>query len=193
MTTKLLTNGIDVYDATSTENVVYALDGNDVIDTLGQTTNYTIYGGEGNDAIRGYNGNDYLSGGRGNDVLVGWGGNDTEEGGLGHDQFWFDYSLGDSGVDKILDFTPGQDLFGFDTDRFAGLGSTGTLAAKKFYEGAQAHDASDRVIYDPTSGKLLYDSNGNHSGGEVTVAKLTKHLHLTHNDVIVGDIDYLFL
>ena len=39
--------------------------------------------------------------------------------------------------------------------------ATGTLSGGAFYIGTAAHDASDRIIYNKTTGALSYDFNGN--------------------------------
>jgi serralysin len=197
MTTEFLTNGKDHYLAMGTVNVVYGLDGNDIIDTFESDVSYTLYGGDGRDALRGYNGTDFLFGGRGADILVAWGANDYLSGGPGHDQFWFDYDGGPMldaaiGNHTIADFVVGEDLLGFDKSAFGGLGQTGTLAEKKFFVGAHAHDGSDRIIYNDEKGKLLYDSNGNKAGGEIVIAKLATHLDLTHDDILVGSPSAIF-
>jgi len=57
--------------------------------------------------------------------------------------------------------------------------------APAFYKGAAAHDASDRIIYNPTTGALLYDSNGSATGGAVKFAMLANSLALTHLDFFV--------
>lgn len=48
---------------------------------------------------------------------------------------------------------------------FTALPTPGTLDDEAFYIGTAAHDADDRVICDPTTGSLIYDSNGNAAGG----------------------------
>ena len=57
---------------------------------------------------------------------------------------------------------------------FAALKATGTLASAAFYVGAAAHDASDRIIYNKTTGALTYNSNGNAAGGAVQFATLAQ-------------------
>ena len=64
----------------------------------------------------------------------------------------------------------------------------GVLAAALFHVGAAAHDANDRIIYNPNNGFLIYDANGNHAGGAVHFATLAPHLALTHADFLVTDI-----
>lgn len=65
-------------------------------------------GGSGNDIIMGGAGTDVLFGGTGADTLNGGDGSDVLIGGLGADTFQF--NVADSGVDRILDFDPTQDM-----------------------------------------------------------------------------------
>ena len=120
---------------------------------------------------------DRLAGGAGADRLDGGTGNDTLTGGAGADHFVFSTALGGPGnVDRITDFSVPQDTVDLDDSVFAKLGANGKLAGAFFYKGAHAHDANDHIIYNPMTGALLYDSNGNAAGGEVRFATLAHHL-----------------
>ncbi|MCM2330428.1 MAG: VCBS domain-containing protein, partial [Pseudomonas sagittaria] len=66
-----------------------------------------IFGHDGNDSLSGLLGDDALSGGAGDDILDGGQGNDLLSGGAGADTFV--WSSGDTGIDRITDFTPGED------------------------------------------------------------------------------------
>jgi len=55
-----------------------------------------------------------------------------------------------------------------------------------YYEGAAAHDSTDRIIYDPSTGALVYDSNGDAAGGAIQFATLDAGLHLTRWDFVVA-------
>ena len=68
---------------------------------------------------------------------------------------------------------------------FTALTPTGMLARGAFYEGAAAHDASDQIIYDPTTGALIYDNNGDAAGGATQFATLNTGLHLMRWDFVV--------
>ncbi len=141
-----------------------------------QTEAFTLTGGSGNDTI---------TGGKGNDTIVGLKGNDTLTGGAGKDTFIFDTALNaSSNVDKITDFSVGDDTVRLENSVFTAL-ATGTLAAGAFYVGTAAHDASDRIIYNKTTGALTYDSNGNAAGGAVQFATLSTNLALTNADFMV--------
>lgn len=104
-------------------------------------------------------------------VLNGKSGNDTLTGGQGADVFVFDTR---NGVDSIRDFTHSTDRIHLDDSAFSALAS-GLLADAAFAQGAgwtSAHDATDRIIYNPTSGKLYYDADGQGGTASVLVANL---------------------
>lgn len=144
-----------------------------------------IYGYMGKDTLEGKGGNDKLVGGRGNDTLIGGAGSDTLIGGAGKDKFLFNTPLGPTNVDRITDFSPAQgDKIQLDSTIFVGLGK-GVLPASSFYVGANAHDPSDRIIYNRTTGNLYYDADGNGPGAKVLFAKLTPGLHLSNSDIVV--------
>ena len=56
------------------------------------------------------------------------------------------------------------------------------LARGTFYIGDAAHDATDRIIYNPATGALIYDSNGDAAGGATQFATLDTGLSLTRAD-----------
>jgi quercetin dioxygenase-like cupin family protein len=65
-----------------------------------------INGQGGNDILNGLSGDDILRGGTGDDTLMGNLGQDTLVGNSGNDRFMLNHQ---SGVDRILDFTAGED------------------------------------------------------------------------------------
>jgi Ca2+-binding RTX toxin-like protein len=151
--------------------------GNDQFDGTGGTVG-SVSGGTGNDLIIGGRSGDFLSGDDGNDTLTG---------GPGADQFIFTGALNAStNLDRITDFSPVADRIDLDHDFFVGTGAAGgVLSAAAFYRGHHAHDASDRIIYDKTTGALFYDSNGNAAGGEVKFAVVAHNLAITHADFLI--------
>jgi hypothetical protein len=80
---------------------------------LGENIADSIAGRNGNDFLEGFGGNDTLNGGAGDDALAGGAGADVLIGGPGADRYVFDMAaLSDGSVgtlDRIVDFTPGQD------------------------------------------------------------------------------------
>ncbi|MES2977694.1 MAG: calcium-binding protein [Pseudomonadota bacterium] len=92
-----------------------------------------------------------LGGGAGDDLLIGAGGSDV---------FVFDARLAIAGLDSILDFNAGEDRIELDRKVFHDLARQDTLTTDAFHVGSVAADTSDRVIYNPDSGALLYDPDG---------------------------------
>jgi cysteinyl-tRNA synthetase len=129
------------------------------------------------DRINGMRGNDLIKGLRGDDTLIGGSGNDTLTGGEGRDIFVFKTKLGAGNVDRITDFEGvfESDRIRLDNDVMVGLGTrTGELKASQYHRtfdgSGQAHDRSDRIIYDERSHKLYYDEDGTGSKAAVLIA-----------------------
>ena len=118
--------------------------GNDIL--AGQLGNDRLFGGLGRDTLIGGKGSDFLSGGAGQDTLFGGG---------GPDQFVFDTAL-NGNFDLIKDYSVAVDTIDLKHPFFMNVGPVGVLAAGAFFTGAAAHDASDRIIYNPTNGVLIY-------------------------------------
>jgi len=74
---------------------------------IGSDDNDTLIGNDGDNVLSGGLGDDILIGGGGNDILIGGPGNDTLTGGSGNDTFV--WQKGDTGHDRVTDFTPGSD------------------------------------------------------------------------------------
>jgi Ca2+-binding RTX toxin-like protein len=160
------------------------LRGGDGTDTLrGQGDDDMLFGGHGNDALEGGSGDDQLYGQAGDDELNGGVGNDLLAGGSGADTFVFDASIVPANADDITDFEVNVDHIGLDTVIFGAIGAT--LGAGEFHVGGNAQDANDYVMYNPNSGKLFYDADGNDNGGKVKIATLAPGLDLDHNDFLM--------
>jgi Ca2+-binding RTX toxin-like protein len=150
----------------------------------GTTGNDSYDGLAGNDTIRGQGGNDNLIGGSGHDFIYGGIGLDTLTGGTGSDRFVFDTAPTAANADKIIDFSTVDDRIQLDNAVFTAFGSsTGWLSSAAFQRGAVALDASDRILYDPGSGKLFYDADGTGASAPVLVAELSTNLNLTASDI----------
>ncbi|KZK75581.1 Bifunctional hemolysin/adenylate cyclase precursor [Pseudovibrio sp. W64] len=135
-------------------------------------------GEAGNDKLYGGKGSDFLDGGLGADILVG---------GAGEDSFRFSTELGNDNVDKIKDFSVGEDLILLDNGIFAELGGTGALDLTAFHMSAAgvSQDAADRIIYDTDSGALLYDADGSGDIGAIQFAQLKTGLSLSADDFVI--------
>lgn len=152
----------------------------------GNAGSNTLGGLDGNDILSGLGGSDILNGGAGNDRLNGGAGKDTLDGGAGNDTYFFNTALSAStNVDRIVGFSAPADTVRLENSVFTALTATGTLAAAAFHIGAAAHDTSDRIIYNSTTGALTYDSNGSAAGQAVQFATLDAGLLLTNADFVV--------
>ena len=164
----------DAFIGGSDADLISGLDGADI-----------IAGGGGNDIVFGGADNDTLRGGHGNDTLNGGDGRDTLSGKAGADIFVFDATPIAANLDRIIGFSHVHDTIYLDDAAFAKL-KPGALKAKFFFEGWNAHDGNDRVIYQPKTGELFYDRNGDHRGGVKPIALLDPHLHLNATDFLVN-------
>lgn len=148
-------------------------------------------GSSANDVIKGGAGRDNLGGGLGNDTLWGSLGNDVLKGDKGRDVFVFDTKTNKrTNVDKITDFSARDDSIWLDNAVFTKIGKgsetkPGKLAKAMFWTGKEAHDASDRIIYDKKSGALHYDADGTGRSAQVKIATLKKGLSLSEKDFFV--------
>ena len=135
--------------------------GNDTL--TGGTGADTMKGQPGNDWLLGSAGNDILDGGIGGDLLNGGAGSDRLTGGAGADVFDFNAALKAAGnVDRITDLNVAEDMIQLDQTVFSAL-AIGAPPTRAFHAGAgvtAAHDHTDRIVYDTSSGNLYYDADG---------------------------------
>ncbi|KQT47867.1 hypothetical protein ASG52_11430 [Methylobacterium sp. Leaf456] len=126
-----------------------------------------------------------LRGGDGNNVLDGKGGADILTGGRGQDAFVFSTALGNSNVDRIVDFVPVDDTIRLAEDVFSAL-DPGPLAGNAFKNITTGKvDADDRILYRQATGELFYDADGAGKGAAVKFAVLDGQPKLTHDDFFV--------
>lgn len=193
--------GNDTYVVGSTGDVVTELadEGTDTvrsaIDTrLGDNVeNLVLIGshaldGTGNDLANALTGNDaanVLDGGLGNDVLAGGLGRDVLTGGGGADSFVFDTAFGGSNIDRVTDFSPGEDRFLLDPAIFTQL-PDGALSPDAFALGTAAADADDRILYDIDTGTLRYDRDGTGPGAARAFAIVVPGTALSASDFLIG-------
>jgi Ca2+-binding RTX toxin-like protein len=131
-----------------------------------------------------------LSGGAGNDTLTGGAASDTLTGGAGQDNFVFAVPPAAGNVDQVSDFGSGSDKLVFDNGAFTAIGGAGNFAAgdARFAAGAgftSGRDASDRIVYNTTTGELFYDADGNGAGAAQLVATLLGAPALAATDIVV--------
>jgi Ca2+-binding RTX toxin-like protein len=170
-------------NGTAESDIIQGLAGNDRL--YGNQGNDRLEGGSGNDSLWGGSGVDTLLGGDGRDTLYGGSGSDVLTGGAGSDRFVFDAFLGSSNVDQITDFSSVDDTMYLDNEVFTSLTATGTLRSSAFFTGSAAHDATDRIIYDPDTGAVMYDPDGTGAAAGVEVAQLSEGLSITYRDFVV--------
>ena len=147
------------------------------INATAGNSNNSVYGNAGANFLRGLGGNDYLDGSFGNDTL---------DGGSGFDQFAFTVAPGSADADTIVGFASGTDkivLWGL------GLGTNGnfTPGDARFNAGAgfnSGQDASDRLVYNTSTGQLWYDADGSGSAAAQLVATLQGAPTLAAADLI---------
>ncbi|MCA3414239.1 MAG: calcium-binding protein, partial [Roseomonas sp.] len=143
------------------ENVLAGA-GNDSL--LGDGLANLLSGGGGNDSLTGGIGNDTLNGGAGNDILIGE---------TGRDQFIFETALSSTNVDTIQGYSVADDTILLDNSIFDNVGEVGTLAASALTIGTAATTTEHRIIYNSTTGALLYDADGSGGVAAVQFATLT--------------------
>ena len=144
----------------------------------------SIQGTSQRDRLDGTSAADVMNGGAGNDTLAGHAGNDTLTGGTGKDAFVFDTTPSSSNMDKIVDFNVYDDGIILSKATFTGL-SLGHLSSSAFWIGSGAHDATDRIVYNSTTGDLWYDQDGTGSAAAVRLATMSSNLKMTEADFVV--------
>ncbi|MCI0756364.1 choice-of-anchor I family protein [Teichococcus vastitatis] len=155
------------------------LDGGEGRDLLrGGTGDDLLAGGACNDDLRGGAGDDRLLGGAGDDRLAGGAGNNRLQGGAGSDTFVFG-TLEPGTLQRIADFTVGEDRLELSAEVFTALGKPGALSEDDF---ALRGDDAAALLYDAENGNLYYDQNGSEGGDAVRIGFLGRDLALTAQD-----------
>jgi serralysin len=152
-----------------------ALDGTAAINGTGNSLSNNIHGNAASNSISGGGGNDYLAGLMGNDTLTGGGGKDA-----------FAFGTPWEGVDTIKDFKVADDDFIIYRTGFGAGLAAGYITADQFRIGSSAQDASDRFIYNKSTGAVFFDADGIGGAAQVQIAKLSTGLALTNQDFFVG-------
>ena len=201
-------NGDDVLKGEGGGDELNGGDGDDSL--FGGSGDDIVSGGNGADDLAGGSGNDELDGGLGSDGMRGGSGDDSyilsgagdrivEEADAGIDTVVspFSYTLGANlenlvlvgsaangtgNFDHIADFVRNLDKIVLDNAVFTGL-AAGPLAPGAFVVGSAAADAGDRIIYNPTTGALLFDEDGAGGAAAIQFAVLdTKPANLAASD-----------
>jgi serralysin len=171
--TYIVDNSGDVVTETSTNAAE--------IDTVQASIDYTLVLNVENlvltgSAIRGTGNslNNAITGNSAANIIYGGGGQDLLAGGLGADIFQFLNQ--NEGIDTITDFAAGSDKISLSAAGFGGGLSVGTLSSSQFVavtSGSSATSASQRLIYNSTTGGLFFDADGSGLGSAVQFATLS--------------------
>lgn len=180
-TSFVMSKGVEIMFLTGTGDLsgTGSLDGNTI---EGNSGSNLLDGGKGNDTLRGFGGSDVLMGGLGDDSL---------EGGSAADVFRFKLTpRAVDGFDTIVDFSSAEgDSIELAKGAFRGLGKVlGPITADQFWSGAgvdTVHDASDRILYNTTTGNLWYDPDGLGAFVPILIAQLGvgSHPALSFTDI----------
>src|SRR5229473_2914116 len=100
--------------------------------------------------------------------------------GTGPQSFLFDTTL--NANTTVFDFSSVDDKVLLSHSIFAQAGSIGTLAAGAFNIGLIAANSDNRIIYNSSTGALLYDADGSGSGAATRFATVSPGLALTNNN-----------
>ncbi|PWR19415.1 calcium-binding protein [Zavarzinia aquatilis] len=123
-----------------------------------------FHGSDGADVFDGMAGDDILVGRAGDDLLIGNAGDDTMTGGGGRDEFRY-AAFGD-GVDRITDFTRGEDV----------ISIRATVVGETFYVIANDAPRPNRdaptFLFDTDSKTLSYDADGRGAIAAIEIAVL---------------------
>jgi len=142
-----------------------------------------ILGLGGRDRLFGDAGNDHIDGGSGNDLLWGGAGTNILTGGSGRDLFIFNAAFTNA-VDEITDFSPTDDFIILENAIFSGL-QNGRLNNSALHIGTEAHDNTDRIIYDDQTGALYFDADAIGGADAQQFAQLTAGLSLQNSDFYI--------
>ena len=131
-----------------------------------------------------------ITGNAGANILNGAGGNDILTGGLGADSFLFNSTLSAaSNRDTITDFNVVADTIQLEnTGIFTALGAAlGVLDINLFKNLTTGGplDATDRILYDDTTGAIFYDADGTGATAAIQFATLTGSPTVTNLDFFV--------
>lgn len=181
-----------------------ALDGGSDADTLsGGTEDDNLWAGDGDDHLLGGDGDDGLEGGAGQDWLFGedgedgldgGDGDDTLSGGLGADALAggtrADVFLLDppgTGLDRVLDFTGGEDRIALFAALLPGL-AAGSLDAARFEANAAgeallASAGTSVLVFDTFRQALLWDGDGSGGAAAIGIAFFDGAVALAASDI----------
>ncbi|MEM2126255.1 MAG: calcium-binding protein, partial [Candidatus Methanosuratincola sp.] len=176
--------------------IAYGGEGNDVIDLSGVSVPVEVYGGSGNDTLKGGKGNDIIHGGVGDDNLEGgngddriWGeeGNDTIRGGVGNDIIFGDSgTIGSDRITALGGSKDGNDIIYGDAGEDVIIGGGGD---DRIYGGDNAGgaDDGDLLFGDSARIELISGALPKLAGGGYDLTKISARGLVGGNDLIFGN------
>ncbi|MFW2828914.1 calcium-binding protein [Sphingomonas sp. ID0503] len=168
--------------ATLAQNVEHlALTGGGKVNGTGNGLANIIQGNKAANSLSGMSGNDTLDGGAGADTL---------KGGSGRDAFAFSTAPKSKDADRITDFSSKDDQFLLNIGAFFGdngwsgrpYDGNGVLYSGSFVEGKAATAFNACIIYDNTTGRILWDSDGAAFTAAVLLATVNKGTEINYAD-----------
>jgi Ca2+-binding RTX toxin-like protein len=198
-------DGADFIDAGAGNDIVDGGKGNDellgrqgadfILGNLGNDTisgndgNDTLLGGDGSDNIAGGSGDDQINGGNGDDFIVGNSGNNLITTGQGSDLIVIKFE--EAGLDRITDFTPGEDTLLFSKTTLDD-GGTGPVFPVRLFTGSGlnavpvgVNDVRFAVIFNTSNGELRIDQDGSGVDFQPQLVAILSGL----NNLSIFDID----
>ena len=85
----------------------------------------------------------------------------------------FNTTLGGGNIDTLQGYNVVDDVILLDDAIFTALGAPGALAAGAFNTGTAATQSDDRIVFNVSSGALLYDADGVGGAAAIQFATLT--------------------
>lgn len=151
----------------------------------GLAVDSTLTGNRAGNVIAGHDGDDVISGGAGDDDLIGLNGHDSLTGGQGADHFAFGLTALTNSADTIADFEHGKDQIYLASSHDGAFGALALdqLGRDEFkLLGSARVDATDRILYNQTTGVLFYDADGLGGQDAVRIATIANHAELSARD-----------
>jgi Ca2+-binding RTX toxin-like protein len=194
--------GNDTFKGGGGEDTAFGGGGRDIL--AGGAGDDRLFGGAGRDRLTGGDGNDRLAGGAGHDRLAGGAGDDTLNGGDGDDMLnggdgddWLTggagadtFVIGDGGIgiNRITDFTPGEDRIAVEGVIFGGLLGPGGIDRDDLVHGAPG-DSRPVFVLD-TDGpdgpsRLFWDADGAGSQAARLLFVIDGPPNLTAEDIVI--------
>ncbi len=165
-------------------DTVYVSSDYDLRQKTSNVENLTLTGNANGSWLVGNDLANVLTGNAGTNFLDGITGADTLTGGSGADVFRL-FGTDITNVRTLTDFSATDDTLQLSKNIFSSLSATGTVSADNVVIGTAPQDANDYLVYNPGTGDLFYDADGNGVSLSTRIAVLPVGLGLTNQDLVV--------